>query len=83
MLHKLLKVDCIQKTDDTHIKTHSNDVHCSFLFMKILVHINCWNSLLTPFIFYYKFPALWHNRKVVVNGVLFCTMYIAAMVYSG
>ena len=53
MLHKLLKVDCIQKTD-THFKTHSNDVHCtcSFLFMKILVHINCGDSLLTPFIFY-------------------------------
>ena len=51
VLHKLLKVDCIQKTD-THIKTHSNDVHCSFLLMKILVHINCGDSLLTPFIFY-------------------------------
>ena len=27
-------------------------VDCSFLFMKILVHINCGDSLLTPFIFY-------------------------------
>ena len=38
VLHKLLKVHCIQKTD-THFKPHSNDVHCSILFMKILVHI--------------------------------------------
>ena len=27
-------------------------IDCSFLFMKILMHINCGDSLLTPFIFY-------------------------------